>query len=209
MTGCPTEWVCLLLVCWHCYILFCQINSNLFQQPRWSICLFLIKIKSSFEAFNFLEDHNKVGDKNRLENDFFFFTGTEKGFHWIVSSLFDWKVQSFEMLQSGLWVSLGSLGGRLAGQYPELWCRQTNVWDSGETDTLPPPSLLSERLYFHRTIIKTLQSQLGSNRPFYQAASAVLINTEPALLAHSVQINQQQEKPLSLSREWWGRNCVS
>ena len=144
--------------CWLCYILFCQINSNLFQQPCWSICLFLIKIKSSFEAFNFLEDHNKVGDKNRLENDFFTGTKYKKGFHWIVSSLFDWKVRSFEMLQSGVGVSLGSQAGRLAN---------TRSYDADKlmyetlgklTHSPPPPS---ERLYFHRTIIKTLQSQLS------------------------------------------------
>ena len=98
-------------------------------------------------------------------------------------------------LASGLWV---------AG-----WLANTRSYDAdklmyetlGKLTHSPPPPLLSERLYFHRTIIKTLQSQLGcSIRAFYQ--SVVLINTLPALLAHSVQINQQQEKPLSLSQEW-------
>ena len=133
---------------WLCYILFCQINSNLFQQPCWSICLFLIKIKSSFEALNFLGDHNKVGDKNRLGNDFVF-TGTEKGFHWIVSSLFDWKVRSFEMLQSGVGGSLGSQAGRLAN---------TRSYDADKLmyetlGKLTHSSLPSERLYFDTTII--------------------------------------------------------
>ena len=86
-------------------------------------------------------------------------------------------------LASGLWV---------AG-----WLANTRSYDADKLmyETLgklthSPPPLLSERLYFHRAIIKTLQSQVGFNRPFYQ--SAVLINTLPALLALQLQINQQQ-----------------
>ena len=185
------------MVCKWGSVIFCQINSNLFQQPCWSICLFLIKIKSSFEAFNFLEDHNKVGDKNRLENDIFFVNGTKKGFHWIVSSLFDWKVQSFEMLQSGLWVSLGSQGGRVANtrsyDADKLMYETLGKLTHSPPPLSPPsPPSSSERLYFHRTIIKTLQYQLtSSNRPFYQ--SVVLINKRSALLATLVEINQQPQ----------------
>ena len=96
------------------------------------------------------------------------------------------------MLQSGVGGSLGSQAGRLANtrsyDADKLMYETLGKLTHSSPLPLPPPS---ERLFFHRTIIKTLQSQPSVNPPFYQ--SAVLINTLPALLAPSVQINQQQQ----------------
>ena len=75
----------------------------------------------------------------------FFFSGTKKGFHWIVSSLFDWKVQSFEMLQSGPAVSLGSQGGRLANT--RSYDADKLMYETLGKLTHSPPPLSSQNVF--------------------------------------------------------------
>ena len=96
------------------------------------------------------------------------------------------------MLQSGVGVSLGSQAGRLAN---------TRSYDADKlmyetlgklTPSPPSPSLPPQNVFtFIEQLLKHCSLSLVFNPPFYQ--SAVLINTLPALLAPSVQINQQQQ----------------